>query len=61
LTWLVLIKARSGLPMRTNVWTPTQRRACVANESKPGRNFPKDKRDGIFHFRSDVANVLHPF
>jgi len=40
------------------LWRPG---AGVANESKPGRNFPKDKRDGIFHFRSGVANVLRPF
>ena len=32
----------------------------VANESKLSRNFPKDKRDSIFHFRSAIANAPAP-
>jgi hypothetical protein len=49
-TWLVLIRAGSGLLMRTNVCTPTQQHAWVANESKPGRNYSKDKRTAFFIF-----------
>jgi hypothetical protein len=35
--------------------------AGVANESKPGRNFPKDQHDSIFHFCSAIANLRRPF
>jgi hypothetical protein len=35
--------------------------AGVANESKLSRNFPKARRDSIFHFRSAIANLLRPF